>query len=194
MVRQCVARSVQGVDVERFVAEAVRMHGARSLGPTTGWRQSAEWDPLREICVNREGFTARFEMPVTDGTIYLGRTYPVVEGLAAHMWTGRSTRWRMVSPNAPARSARGRESETTFLLLRFRYHIMTRRGSEEIPLLAEACQVAGFWGSPAAPAWLPAAEAEQLLDAQPDANVTPQQATQFISRNVGCHAAVGGNR
>ena len=70
------------------------------------------------------------------------------------------------------------------LLLRFRYHIITRRGNEEIPLLAEACQVAGFRGSPAVPAWLPTAEAEQLLDAQPDANVVPQQATQFISRIV----------
>jgi hypothetical protein len=73
---------------------------------------------------------------------------------------------------------------TTLLLLRFRFHIVTWRGADEIPLLAEACQVAGFRGRPDTPVWLPTADAEQLLDAQPDANVAPQQATQFVSRIV----------
>ncbi|MEI7903026.1 MAG: ATP-dependent helicase, partial [bacterium] len=50
------------------------------------------------------------------------------------------------------------------------------------PLLAESCQAIGFRGRPASPVWLATAEVEDLLEAHPDADVTPQQATQFVSR------------
>ena len=40
----------------------------------------------------------------------------------------------------------------------------------------------GFRGRPASPTWLSPAEAESLLDALPDANVAPEQATQFVAR------------
>jgi hypothetical protein len=69
---------------------------------------------------------------------------------------------------------------TTLLLLRFRYHILTRRGEAETPLLSEACRVVGFRGNPLAPQWLTSEEAEVLLQVQPEANVTAPQATRFI--------------
>ena len=70
---------------------------------------------------------------------------------------------------------------TTLLLLRLRYHIVTG-GNGGSPLLAEDSQVIGLTGSPADPVWLSQEEAEALLQALPDANVAPQQATHFIQR------------
>jgi len=89
-----------------------------------------------------------------------------------------------VARRCGAMRTRAATQVTTLLLLRFRYHIVTRRGTKEFPLLAEACQVAGFRGSPSAPVWLSPDEAEQLLAAQPDANVVPQQAKEFIARVI----------
>jgi hypothetical protein len=71
---------------------------------------------------------------------------------------------------------------TTLLLLRFRHHIISQRDGEEVPLLAESCLAVGFRGRPDAPQWLDAGEADRLLQAQPDANISPEQATQFVAR------------
>jgi hypothetical protein len=138
---------------------------------------------LREACGNVASFMARFELPAPDGVLYLTRTHPTVEGLATY------TMEAALDPllDGPARRCgairtRAVTSTTTLLLLRFRYHIVARRGDEELPLLAEACQIAGFRGRPASPTWLSPAEAESLLDAQPDANVAPEQATQCVAR------------
>ena len=71
---------------------------------------------------------------------------------------------------------------TVLLLLRFRYHIVTQQGRQEIPLLAEACEVVAFAGRPSAPHWLTTAEAEALMLAQPGQNVLPVQATAQIEQ------------
>ncbi|MCP4421274.1 MAG: ATP-dependent helicase, partial [Chloroflexi bacterium] len=72
---------------------------------------------------------------------------------------------------------------TTLLLLRFRYHIITRRkGGEETPLLAEESQVIGFAGKGEQPHWLAEEAVEALLQATPDANVPPPQAVRLMSR------------
>lgn len=71
---------------------------------------------------------------------------------------------------------------TTLLLLRLRFHIITQRGAEETALLAQECRLVGFAGTPETPQWLSDAEVEQLLQAEPDANIVPQQASQFIGR------------
>jgi len=47
-------------------------------------------------------------------------------------------------------------------------------------LLAEECLTLAFRGAPASAAWLDAAEAEALLAAEPEGNVTPYQATHFL--------------
>jgi hypothetical protein len=69
---------------------------------------------------------------------------------------------------------------TVLLLLRFRYHLITRRGREETPLLAEACEVVAFRGRAHAPEWLSKEEAEALLHAEPAANIAVQQARALI--------------
>jgi hypothetical protein len=70
------------------------------------------------------------------------------------------------------------------LLLRFRFDVVTRRGEDERALLAEECDLLAFAGAPDAPEWLHPADAEALLDAQPAANVLPEQATAFVRRVV----------
>ena len=81
-VRQAIGA---GVDVERFVGDAVRLHGG------TAARKNGNLDvhlpnkaALREACGNVEGFTACFELPAADDAVYLTRTHPLVEGLATY--------------------------------------------------------------------------------------------------------------
>ena len=95
------------------------------------------------------------------------------------------------------------DKRTTLLLVRFRYHIviegLNRKGAkdakgealnqenlssriEEIPLLAEDCLVLAFAGSPQNAEWLDAAAAEQLLQAEPEANISLEQASDFARK------------
>ncbi|MCB9130879.1 MAG: DEAD/DEAH box helicase [Anaerolineales bacterium] len=174
------------VDVRNFVTNVVRAHqgfvvdrnGALEV---TLPNQAA----LLEAVGGRERFTARFELPVPDGVLYLNRTHPLVEGLATYamdsaldpLRDGVARRCGAIRTRAVART-------TTLLLLRLRFHIVVQRGAEVTPLLAEECRVVGFAGNPQSPQWLSQDEAEQLLQAEPDANIAPQQASQFISRAV----------
>jgi len=182
-----------GVDVQRFVTEVVQIHGgsvARKNGDLEVHVPNRA--AVREACGNREAFTARFQLPVPDKVLHLTRTHPIVEGLAAYvMDTALDPLLEGVARRCGAIRTRAVERTTTLLLLRFRYHILTRRGEQEVPLLAEACKIVGYAGRPDAPEWLPDGEAEALLQAQPDANIAPQQAAQFIRRVLDGMAHLG---
>ena len=136
---------------------------------------------LREAAGNRDRLTARFELPIQKGQLYLNRTHPIVEGLASYVMdtaldplgNGMARRCGVI------RTGRV-ERRTTVLLVRFRYHIITRRGDAELPLLAEDCRVLAFAGSPQNPQWLDTTQAEALLQVQPEANVLPDQAAHFL--------------
>jgi len=69
---------------------------------------------------------------------------------------------------------------TTLLLLRFRFHLHTRRAGHETTVLAEECGVLAFEGPPDEPEWLSVERAEALLGAEPHQNVTPDQARGFV--------------
>ena len=130
---------------------------------------------IRRLVAERTGVEQR----VYEETI----AHPIVEGLARHvMDTALDPLRDGAARRCGAIRTRAVERATTLLLLRLRYHILTRRGADETPLLAEDCQLAAFAGSPRSPQWLAAAEAEALLAAEPDANVAPQQAAQFVQR------------
>jgi len=68
--------------------------------------------------------------------------------------------------------------------VRFRYHIISIHGEQEKPLLAEDCQVLAFEVSVQTPQWLDSANAEFLLQAKPDANISSDQASDFIRKVV----------
>ncbi len=176
-----------GVDVQRFMQEAVTAHGG-----TVGQGVNLSYEihlpnktAIREACGDVGTFTARFELPVSDDMIYLNRTHPIVEGLASYvMDAALDPLLQGVARRCGAIRTRAVTVRTTLLLARFRYHILTLRGEQETALLAEDCRVIGFTGAPDTAKWLAPDEAEALLDARPDANITPQQASDFVRRAV----------
>jgi superfamily II DNA or RNA helicase len=131
-------------------------------------------------------FKARFELPVQDGTLYLSRTHPIVEGLASYVMD------LALDPLVSEKSAACRcgvirtgqvSRRTTLLLVRLRYHIVTQHGEEERQLLAEDCQVLAFSGSPQNAQWLSDTQAiEALLAAHSEGNVYPEQAEDFLRK------------
>ena len=73
------------------------------------------------------------------------------------------------------------QTRTSAILVRFRYQITAKHGTEEKTLLAEDCRLLSFKGSPANAQWLSEVDSEALLKAEPVANITLEQATSFVS-------------
>ena len=71
---------------------------------------------------------------------------------------------------------------STVLVVRFRYHIITILKEQESPLLAEECLLLGFRGTPDKAQWLKENETENLLMIKSDANITPDLATNAITK------------
>jgi hypothetical protein len=175
-----------GVDVAGFTAEVLRAHGAavKEDGATTA-DLSETPRALREAVGGVKQFTARFAKPVEENELYLTRTHPIVEGLATYvMDTALDPVGEGVARRAGVIRTRAVARRTTVLLLRLRYHIVTRRGDEATPLLAEDTQLLAFEGSPEAPSWLPVETAERLIQAMPDANVAADIATNTLRRII----------
>jgi superfamily II DNA or RNA helicase len=188
------------VDVAAFTTEAARACGGVVKQGAVGSRQLAvpstdhqppviEFDlteaphALREAVGSRERFTARFELPVQEGEVYLSRTHPIVEGLASYiMDTALDPLGNGVARRCGVIRTGKVERRTTVLLVRCRYHIITHRSDAAQPLLAEDCLVLAFAGAPQSAQWLDAAQAEALLHAHPDANVLPDVAADFLRR------------
>ena len=170
------------IDVAAFTKEGLRAH--RAVVSENGAVRFTLTDvprALREAIGNESQLTARFELPVKDGQVYLSRTHPVVEGLASYVM---DTALDTVEPGVARRCGVIRTSavqrRTTVLLLRCRYHIITHRGDATQALLAEDCVVRAFAGAPQNAQWLAPEQAEALLHARPEANVLPDQAAHFL--------------
>lgn len=175
-----------GVDVATFTKEAFRAHKGVVSGDGTVRFDLAECPrALREVLGNIDKLKARFEMPVGEDTVYLNRTHPVVEGLANYvMNTALDPVSDSFARRAGAIYTKKVTRRTTVLLARFRYHIISKTAEEERPLLAEDCRLLAFAGSPANAEWLSQSDAEALLQAEPDRNVTPEQASGFVRKVV----------
>jgi len=174
-----------GVDVTGFTTGALAAHNAVVQELHDGRFKvdlSEAPDPLREA-VGKDKFQARFEMPVKEGVIYLHRTHPIVEALAAHVM---DTALDALTESKASRAGVIRTSlvkrRTTLLLVRFRYHIITKKGEDEQPLLAEDCLTLAFEGSPSNAEWLADVEAERLLLATAEENINADQARDFIQK------------
>lgn len=176
-----------GAEVEWFVREGFQACGATVSGkiPMQIDLQEAPVSLVEEVGGTKK-LKAQFRLPVEDGVLYLSRTHPVVEGLGTYIMN------TALDPLIPAPARRCGvirtsrvERRTTVLLVRFRYHIVTRRGDMERPLLAEDCQVLAFAGSPQNAQWMDSTDAENLLQAEPEVNVNPNLASEFLSRVTG---------
>jgi len=175
-----------GVDVATFIKEAFRAHKAIVTENGDG---TVEFDlmeaprSLRDAIGSIESFKARFEMPVKDDTIYLNRTHPIVEGLANYvMNTSLDPIAEGIARRAGVVYTKSVQRRTTVLLVRYRYHIITKHGDQEKTLLAEDCRLLAFAGSPTNAEWLDQQQAETFLQAKPDRNITPEQASDFVRK------------
>ncbi len=178
-------------DVQNFVCDSTR-----AFRGTVGERDGRfEFDlsesprSVRESIREQIKFAARFQPTVGDDELYLSRTHPITEGLATYVMDSALDTASVADGLIPAARCgvirtRQVEKRTTLLLLRLRYHIITTQGDEVNPLLAEDTQIIGFRSAPSTAEWIPREEAEALLLAGPDDNVTDDIARGFIEKIV----------
>jgi hypothetical protein len=189
-----------GVDVAAFCRAALRHCKASITDIGSGIRARIEVSlqdvprAVRDtlpILGNGTSLTARFELPVQPGEVYLHRTHPIVEALATGLLDASLD---AMADTGAARCGVVRtkavDRRTTLLLVRLRYHIETevksgprgKEGSELRQLLAEDSQLLAFAGSPQSAEWLGKEQAEVLLDAIPDANIAPELQRDVLQR------------
>jgi superfamily II DNA or RNA helicase len=184
-----------GVDVASFVRTSLQGMGAVVSGDepvkvSIGETPVSLRDALKRSTDIGDTFTARFEPPAEERTLVLTRSHPLVESLSNYVMETALDPLAAERQNMlfARRCGAIRTSQvarrTTLLLVRFRYHIVTTRGGEEKPLLAEDCRVVAFAGAPDKAEWLDDAVSEQLLQAQPDANISPEQAGEFVGKVI----------
>lgn len=145
---------------------------------------------LRQAIGRDESFTGRFDLPLQDGDVYLGRTSPIVEGIAA--WTldqaldHAARDARPIASRLGVISSSAVAARTTLLVVRLRYHLGAGGANGETILCEEIVPLA-CTGPAAAPQWLDAASSERLLDAQPERNLIPtaiEQQTRLILESL----------
>lgn len=178
-----------GVDAAGFMKDSVRMHrGVVSENGAISFDLTEAPRGLRDM-LGKDQFTARFELPVKEGQLYLTRTHPLVESLAAYVMNTALDATEAENAQPRARRAGAIRTttvqrRTTLLLVRFRYHLITRTQDEERQLLAEDSLTLAFEGSPDNAVWLDQDAAEALLQAKPDENTLPQDAEVYVGRVV----------
>ena len=129
---------------------------------------------LRQAIGQDEEFSGRFEWPLRDGDVYLGRTSAVVEGLASWVLDQALDSVARDGPSPAARvgviSSSMAKLRTTLIVARFRYQL-TPPGRKEEALLCEEIAPLVYHGSGDDPQWLAEAEAEAALSATPEHNL-----------------------
>ena len=181
-VRAAIGRSD---DVARFFLDVLRtanvpvqLNGRAEAGISKETPRS-----LRQAIGKDEPFTGRFDLPLQEGEIYLGRTSPVVEGLAS--WTldqaldSDSRDIGAVAARCGAVSTSDVTERTVLLVTRFRYHLR-KDGTEGDTILCEEIVPLAYTGPAEAPQWLSPEESERLLAAQPERNLLPTAIDQQL--------------
>lgn len=182
-VRQAMGSSI---DVAVFFKDAVKVLNGSIQGENLLKVSLSECPSgLKDLMPEYLDFKARFDMPVEENVLHLNRTHPAIESLGQYIMNSALDELS----SSPARRSgvirtQAVKLRTTLLLVRYRYHIITRHGQEEIPLLAEDCQLLAFRRAPANAEWLDFQEAETLLNASPDEIIYSEQAHNFISKVV----------
>jgi superfamily II DNA or RNA helicase len=175
-VRTAIGRSE---DVARFLHAALQAANVpvQTKGKSVILQLSNETPrALRQAIGRDEPFTGRFDLPLEDDDVYLGRTSPVIEGLAG--WTldqaldpvARDA--RPVASRCGVISTSAVNARTTILVARFRYHLQIA-GAEADTILCEEIVPLACTGPADAPEWLTQDESEQLLAARPERNLLP---------------------
>jgi len=138
---------------------------------------------LRQALGQDAEFRGRFDLPVQDHEIYLGRTSPTIEGLAG--WTLDQALDPIGQDQKPVAYRTGLSitdavvQRTTLLLARFRYHLKLRQ-TDENAILCEEIVPRAFTGMAENPVWLEDIESQILLNATPVQNPTQTLTDQQI--------------
>lgn len=182
-VRTAIGRSE---DVARFVESVLQAANVplQVKGRAVTVHLNAETSrALRQAIGRDESFAGRFDLPLEEGNVYLGRTSPVVEGLAS--WTldqaldPMARDVQAVASRCGVGSTSAVSARTTLLVVRFRYHLqLTGSGGETI--LCEEILPLACTGSADAPQWLSPEEGEALLAARPERNLIQTAIDQQI--------------
>ena len=182
-VRTAIGRAE---DVERFVRTVLQATNVvlddRGNALTVHLSNDAP-RALRQAVGRDEPFSGRFDLPLQEEELYLGRTSPIVEGLAG--WTleqaldpvARDA--RPVAARCGAVSTSSVEVRTTLLVVRFRFHLKIA-GREGETLLCEEILPLAFTGQVDSPQWLTAEDGERLLGARPERNLLPTAIEQQL--------------
>lgn len=173
-VRAAIGRSE---DVARFlqtVLQAAAVPTRTRRGAVVVHLSSETPRALRQAIGRDESFSGRFEHPLEEGEIYLGRTSPVIEGLAG--WTLDQALDPIARDAQPVASRCGIAStsavsaRTTVLVARFRYHLELA-GTDSDTILCEEIVPLACAGVAEEPQWLSPEVGEQLLSARPERNL-----------------------
>jgi superfamily II DNA or RNA helicase len=182
-VRAAIGRSE---DVARFfsaVLQSANVPTKRKDKSVTVFLSNEVPRALRQAIGRDEPFIGQFDLPLEEHEVYLGRTSPIVEGLAS--WTldqaldpaGRDV--RPVAARCSVISTSSVTSRTTLLLARFRYHLQIGGANAET-ILAEEIVPLVCTGMAESPQWLTPEEGERLLSVQPDKNLIATAIEQQI--------------
>lgn len=185
-------------DVRDFTQEALTSYGAtaRPLQQDVFEFDFTEVpDALRDAIDLRHYLSGKeqklklaFTRSAPDDAYKLGRTHPLVEGLAAYVMdtaldSDHDPYNQPIAYRCGVMRTRLVEKRTTLLLVRLRFHIHTpgKKGSDSQPLLAEDCQIFAFKGSPAQAQWIhDEAFIKTLIQARPDGNITRDESRNFL--------------
>ncbi len=180
-------------DVEVFFRQAMAIAGvpinvARKGAVEVCVQEKQTPRALRQALQQEAQFSGRFDLPLQDGEIYLGRTSPVVEGLAG--WVLDQALDPAARDAAPVAARCGLvrtrrvTARTTLVVARFRYHLKPRV-SEDLTLLCEEIVPLAFHGTVQSPQWIEGDQAEALLSARPDTNLSPSLVDQQLPLLLG---------
>jgi len=173
-VRAAIGRSEDVSQFFRAVLQAATVPMRTEAKSVTVHLSNEVPRALRQAIGRDEPFTGRFDLPLEDDDIYLGRTSPVIEGLAG--WTLDQALDPVARDARPIAARCGIVStsivntRTTLLVARFRYHLQIAAGESETMLCEEIVPLA-CTGPAEAPQWLSPEDGERLLAARPERNL-----------------------
>lgn len=130
---------------------------------------------LRQAIGRDESFRGRFDLPLQgDKEVYLGRTSPIVEGLASWALDQALDESGRDGPAVGARcgvmATASVETRTVLVVSRFRFQ-MTTGGARGTTILVEEIVPLACTGRATEPNWLSTEESEELLIARPGRNL-----------------------
>jgi superfamily II DNA or RNA helicase len=179
-------------NIEQFCTEALRALGATVTSAPDGFTAATTTLPLgvRDALPvgHAEPLPFHRELPAPLKHAVLQRTDPAVGALASQVLNAALEPLTPTSDRPASRAGVVRttavSTRTTLLLTRHRYHLDLPHAGGTRQVVAEDAQIVGFRGSPQSPEWLDTDAITALLDATPDANVSPDQAKDHAARVI----------